>query len=238
MDDRVDLERTAEVLRRLDADIVALQEVDQRVERSGGEDQAARIGDLLGMHHVFGGFMEYQGGRYGMAFLSRCEIRSSRSLRLTEGNEPRVALAVEIAAPDGTVVTLVNVHFDWVADDAFRFTQASEVAKSLDAVSGPWIAIGDFNDLPGSRTIDLFHARAEEAAKPRNRRFTFPSTDPEREIDFVFVAPEDRWSVSGVEVIDESMASDHRPVLASLVLSGGADADARRVPSARRACGA
>src|SRR5690606_41483172 len=70
-DNEVDLERTAAVLRRLDPDVVALQEVDQGVARSGGEDQAARLGELLGMHHAFGAFMDYQGGHYGMAILSQ-----------------------------------------------------------------------------------------------------------------------------------------------------------------------
>lgn len=218
MDDRVDLERIADVLRRLDPDIVALQEVDEGVERSGGEDQARRLGELLGMHHAFGSFMDYQGGRYGMAILSRCAIRRSDPVRLTEGNEPRIALVAEIVQPDGSVLSVVNVHFDWVGDDGFRFAQAVEVARLLDGLSGPWILAGDFNDQPGSRTLNLFHERSREAAKPRDGRLTFSSTDPRKEIDFVFVSPADDWTVGTVEVVTETMASDHLPVVASLVL--------------------
>lgn len=216
MDDRVDVPRIADVIRRMSADVVALQEVDNGVARSGGEDQAARLGELLGMHHAFGSFMDYQGGRYGMAILSRCPIRSVEPVRLVEGNEPRIALAVTIAQPDGSILTVVNVHFDWVGDDSFRFQQARQVAEYLDGIDGPWILAGDFNDQPGSRTLDLFHARAREAAKPRGSRFTFSSTEPVREIDFVFAAPADAWSVGTVEVVDEPMASDHRPVIAEL----------------------
>jgi endonuclease/exonuclease/phosphatase family metal-dependent hydrolase len=216
MDDRVDVERIASVLRRLDADIVALQEVDERVERSGSEDQAARLGQLLGMHHAFGSFMDYQGGRYGLAILSRCAIRSADTVRLTEGNEPRVALAVEIGERGGGKLTIVNVHFDWVRDDGFRYAQASEVARYLDELSGPYILAGDFNDRPGSRTLSLFQTRAQEAAKPRDRRFTFSSTEPDREIDFVFVSPDEEWNVRDVEVVSEPAASDHLPVVAEL----------------------
>lgn len=219
-DGRVDLERTADVLRRLDPDVVALQEVDERVARTGGEDQAARLGALLGMNHAFGAFMDYQGGRYGMAILSHCEIRDVESVRLTDGNEPRVALVAEIANANDSTLTVVNVHFDWVADDGFRFTQAAEVAHHLDGVAGRWILLGDFNDQPGSRTLDLFHARAEEAAKPRDRRFTFPSDDPEREIDFIFASPADAWRVRSAEVVAEMVASDHRPVVAELEALG------------------
>jgi endonuclease/exonuclease/phosphatase family metal-dependent hydrolase len=228
MDGRVDLERTADVLRRLDPDVVALQEVDQRVERSGGEDQAARLGALLGMNHAFGSFMDYQGGRYGMAILSHCEIQHIESVRLTDGNEPRVALVTELTDVNDSTLTVVDVHFDWVADDGFRFSQAGEVARHLDDVSGRWVLIGDFNDRPGSRTLDLFHARAMETVKPRDRRFTFPSGDPEREIDFIFAAPGDAWRVETVDVVAESVASDHRPVFAELVPLGSAGGEGHR----------
>jgi endonuclease/exonuclease/phosphatase family metal-dependent hydrolase len=219
-DGRLDLARTAAVLRRLDPDVVALQEVDERVERTAGVDQAARLGALLGMDHAFGSFMDYQGGRYGLAILSHCEIRRTESVRLTDGNEPRVALVVEVAGVNDSTLTVVDVHFDWVADDGFRFTQAGEVARHLDRVDGRWILLGDFNDQPGSRTLDLFHARAHEAAKPRDRRFTFPSGAPEREIDFIFAAPADAWRARSVEVVAETVASDHRPVVAELEALG------------------
>ena len=216
MDDRVDLERIAGVLRPLDADIIALQEVDERVARSGQVDQARRLGELLGMHHAFGSFMDYQGGRYGLALLSRCAPRRVEAVRLTEGNEPRVALVTEIEQPDGSILTVVNVHFDWVRNDGFRFTQAREVARLLDGVAGPFVLAGDFNDVPGSRTLSLFHERAEEAIKPPARRFTFSSTEPQKEIDFVFAAPAAAWSVESVDVMNERMASDHLPVIAVL----------------------
>jgi hypothetical protein len=80
-DDVVDLERTARVLRALSPDIVGLQEVDERATRSGGVPQAVRLGELLGMHHAFGRFMDYQGGAYGLAILSRQATAIGRILR-------------------------------------------------------------------------------------------------------------------------------------------------------------
>lgn len=216
MDGRVDLERIAGVLRPHAPDLVALQEVDERVERSGGADQAARLGALLDMHHAFGPFMDYQGGRYGLAILSRRPIRDVQVLRLAEGNEPRVALAVKVGTSEGGELTFVCVHFDWVADDGFRYAQAQQVASFLDTLDGPYVIAGDFNDLPESRTLALFQQRAAGAAKPSDRRFTFSSTEPAREIDFIFMAPADRWTARSVEVIAETMASDHRPVSAVL----------------------
>jgi endonuclease/exonuclease/phosphatase family metal-dependent hydrolase len=80
-DNVLDLDRTAAVLRAQRPDIVGLQEVDDRATRSGGVPQAERLGELLGMGHAFGKFMDYQGGAYGMAILTRYPIVSSRSIR-------------------------------------------------------------------------------------------------------------------------------------------------------------
>nr|MCS5617336.1 endonuclease/exonuclease/phosphatase family protein [Pirellulales bacterium] len=78
MDGRLDLDRTAAVLRRLESDLVAIQEVDENCRRSGGVDQAAALGKALGMEHRFGEFMDHDGGRYGLAVLSRLPIKATR----------------------------------------------------------------------------------------------------------------------------------------------------------------
>lgn len=225
LDDSLDLSRSIAALRALDADIVALQEVDDRVLRSGSVDEPAAMGSALGMHHAFGSFMPYQGGRYGLAILSRHPIVESREIRLPDGHEPRVALAARIRLPDGRAIEVVNVHFDWVEDDGFRFAQATELVRFLDTLSVPFILLGDFNDLPPSRTIALFRERAHEVAKPADAHFTFPAGVPVKEIDYIFVAPADAWRTKGAHVVDEAAASDHRPVRAILALlrpDGGA----------------
>lgn len=154
MDGRVDLARTAAALRALDADIIGLQEVDRAVERSGRSAQAAELGQRLGMEHAFGAFMPYQGGEYGMAILSRHPMRRIHEIPLPVGNEPRVALLVELEVAPGRRIVAVNVHFDWVADDAFRFAQAEALAAVLDTISLPVLLLGDFNDEPTSRTME------------------------------------------------------------------------------------
>ena len=168
------------------------------------------------MQHAFGKFMDFQGGAYGMAILSTQPIVSVDPVALPEGNEPRVALSVETRTPSGERLRIVNVHFDWVRDDGFRFAQAQALTKYLDGLEMPYVLLGDFNDLPGSRTLALFRQRAAEASKPDGGSFTFPSDAPAREIDYIFFAPPDGWRAREVRVIDERVASDHRPVLAVL----------------------
>lgn len=215
MDGVIDLERTAAVLRGLDAEIIALQEVDQRVERSGSVAQADSLGALLGMQAAFGAFMPYEGGEYGIAILSRRPILRTESMRLPDGNEPRVALFVEIER-DGQRLLVVTVHFDWVDDDGFRFSQADALAERLTRETLPVVLLGDFNDLRGTRTLARFAAGFRNADKPESDRFTFASDRPTKEIDFVMVGPRGRWSAADGMVVPESMASDHRPVVAVL----------------------
>ncbi|TWU42132.1 endonuclease/exonuclease/phosphatase family protein [Novipirellula artificiosorum] len=222
-DGKVDLDRTAAVLKNLQADFIGLQEVDDRAQRSGGVDQAAELGKQLAMYPAFGSFMDFQGGRYGLAVLSKYPIKHSESITLPIGNEPRVALAVEVSLPSGESLLLVNVHFDWVADDRFRFAQAQRLREYLDQVSMPYLLFGDFNDQPGSRTLRLLAQASIEAAKPREDRFTFSSSDPKIEIDFIFASPVTRWKMVEVNVIDEPVASDHRPVVAALHLRSEKD---------------
>lgn len=233
----IDLERTAGVLRALRPDIVGLQEVDDRAARSGGVPQADRLGELLGMQHAFGGFMDFQGGAYGMGILTRHPIAATRSVPLPDGNEPRIALAVDVRLPGDRLITIVNVHFDWVRDDAFRYAQAAALATYLDTLTTPYVLLGDFNDVPESRTLALFRSRATGAAKPVDDRFTFSSTEPSREIDFIFYAPSTTFATGEVRVIDEPVASDHRPVLAVLRLPGRIrhNAGAGRRPPTRNA---
>jgi endonuclease/exonuclease/phosphatase family metal-dependent hydrolase len=218
MDGRLDLERTATTLHALDADIIALQEVDDQARRSGTIDQASWLAERLGMHAAYGAFMDFQGGRYGLAILSRTPIESHESWHLPDGNEPRVALAARIKTDSGEMITAVAVHFDWVEDDGYRFAQASETITRLEALETPWIIFGDFNDVPDSRTMDAFKIIGRTATKPQGDAATFPADQPKIEIDYIFSGPPERWHPALATVITESISSDHRPVITELVL--------------------
>lgn len=218
-DGRVDLDRTAALLNNLHADFIALQEVDNQVKRSGKIDQAQALGKSLNRHAAFGSFMDYQGGEYGLGLLSKHPIVASQEIRLPTGNEPRVALACRIQLPDQREIMVVNLHFDWVKDDKFRFQQAQELASYLNSLTLPYVLMGDFNDQPQSRTLDLLSRGSLAAVKPNQDRFTFSSTAPTKEIDFIFAAPKKAWQLKFIRVLNGKLTSDHRPVLAVVELN-------------------
>ena len=218
MDGKVDLSRSAKVLKDANADLIGLQEIDLNANRSGQVNQAEVLGKGLGMHAAFGKFMEYDGGRYGMAILSRYPFCNVQQLRLPTGNEPRVALVAEVILPNDERLAFINVHFDWVRDDKFRLSQAKVVQDYIAQLDIPHILVGDFNDVPGSATLQLFDLSMLEADKPEGKSFTIPSDKPNKELDYVFVGPDSRWHVESCQVIDEPVASDHCPFSSRLLL--------------------
>lgn len=211
MDRVVDLERVADVLRALEPDVIALQEIDSVTERTGRVHQAARLGELLGMEAAFGPFMDYRGGAYGMAILSRHPITDATNHRLPPGEEPRSALTARIRiGHDGPELLVAGIHL--YRSEVERLAQAETLVQVLADADVPVILAGDFNSTPGSPVMMLLSASWAVPAK-EEPALTFPADAPEREIDFILLRPADRFTVTDYRVVPESLASDHRPVL-------------------------
>lgn len=214
MDDSVDLRRAAAVIRAQRPDVVLLQEIDVGTARTGGGDQAAALAGLTGLpYHAFGRFMDYRGGAYGMAVLSATPILDSANHRLPDGEEPRSALAVRIRpAPDGPEMVFVGIHFYRTGPE--RLAQAERVVEILAGEPAPVLLAGDFNSEPGDPVLALLAAHWEMPVKAADARLTFPAGEPVKEIDFVFYRPAEWFRLLEYRVVDERVASDHRPVLA------------------------
>lgn len=216
MDEVVDLERLARLIVDTNPDLVALQEVDRETERTGGVDQANALGRLTGLEAVFGAFMPYQGGEYGMAVLSRWPVVASQNLRLPDGAEPRSSVSVRIRAPNtGREFLFVGIHFYRTEEE--RLAQATRLLELIQEDTIPVILAGDFNSTPGSAVIDLL-ARSFTVIDKGDDHLTFPSWEPAREIDFIMLRPGHRFEVLEHSVGHEPVASDHRPLTALLIL--------------------
>ena len=224
MDGEVDLERVIEVIRALDPDVVALQEVDRTTARAGGVDQAMELGDRTGLEPMHGPNLELEPGEYGNAILSRWPFHEVQNLSLprTAGGEQRGMLAVRVMA-DGEELLLASTHLDHREDDAERRAGASAIA-AFAAARGelPMILGGDLNDAPDSATLGILTEGWGSASAGRELA-TFPADEPERQLDYVLFHPADRWRVVECRVIDAGLASDHRPLFAVLELLPGAD---------------
>ena len=215
MDKRIGLKRIAEVIHKERPDLVALQEIDRNCTRSGTTDIAAIMGGMLKMEHRFDKFMNYQGGEYGLAALSRWPVKESIRHELPKGAEPRCALELIVQPPSmQTPISFVCIHNDWTSEE-FRVRQVQALLDALKARQHPVILAGDFNGQRDDASLKLLEKEGWTILEKddSNAALTWPADNPEVEIDFFVVKGIDLISVEH-RVLDESVASDHRPISA------------------------
>ena len=225
MDGKYDVARLAEVIQAAEPDLVALQEVDVGVRRSGGVHQVAELGRLTGMTARFGPTQHYEGGLFGNAILTRWPILDEliQPLPYTEATAelqtyPRGALALTLQAPDGKPLRFISTHFQHNLP-ADRVAEA-EAINALFAAPGDalrTLLAGDFNAQPTEEPIAILEKRWTHAIDDE-RAPTAPSVNPRSRIDYVMHRPEVAFRVVSSQVLPEALASDHRPVLAVIEL--------------------
>lgn len=221
MDDRVDLQRVARVLRGLDADVISLQEVDDRTERTGRVDQVAVLAEALGYRGFHGPHRPYQGGHYGNAVLTRLPVREVRTRPIPPASGSDLAvLEVRVDLPSGATASVVSVHLAGSVDE--RMAQAEAVTASFAGADHPVVLAGDFNGRPGGPVVTRLREDWQVATKSGSP-YTYPSDEPDREIDFVMIRPPGEVEVLEHRVVLEAMAADHRPLLAILRLPPSRD---------------
>jgi endonuclease/exonuclease/phosphatase family metal-dependent hydrolase len=219
-DGKLDLPRIAKVIADAKPDLVAVQEVDVRTKRTGGVDQAAELAKLTGLHGRFGKAIDFQGGEYGQVVLSKFPIREFKVHELPgePNRETRVAVAAEVRVGDaGPTLLFVSTHLDHQKDD-LRRKQAARLDELFGTEKRPVVLAGDLNATPDSKPLELLakNWKSAEAGKPL---LTIPVEKPARQIDFVLHRPADKFRVVEARVLDEAVASDHRPLLVVLEFS-------------------
>lgn len=221
MDEVIDLQRIADLINEVDPDLVALQEVDSIVTRTNGVDQAAELGRLTNMQPFFGRFMAYQGGAYGMAVLSRLPVSESTNVRLPDGDEPRSVVSTVVDLPSGNSMRFNGIHFYRTEQE--RYAQATALEAWLnDQESMPTMLAGDFNSYRGDSVLTHLEQTWHVVDKGKEMN-TFPSWEPDREIDYFMWKPADAFTILHQELLDEPVISDHRPLLIDIVVTHAQD---------------
>jgi len=220
-----DLERLAEVIKAVKPDLVALQEVDVMVRRSGKVHQASKLGELCGLKSFYGPTQHYEGGLYGNAILTNLPVSDVliHPLPYTDATPelttyPRAAIALTVTAPDGKPLRFISTHFQHnVETDRVNQSHAINELFAAEGDDLRTILAGDMNAIPGSEPVQVLETKwqnaIDEAAAP-----TVPSQNPTSRIDYIFYRSKEQFQVEETRVIDEPMASDHRPVFAVLTL--------------------
>jgi endonuclease/exonuclease/phosphatase family metal-dependent hydrolase len=215
MDKKLDLQRIADVINAARPDLVGLQEVDRGVKRTESKDEIVELAALTHMEYAFAPNLDYQGGKYGVAILSRLPIKNTEH-RMFENKheaERRGMLRVEVEV-EGKTLHFVTTHLDYQYDDG-RLFETEQMLKFLDGVKGPTIVVADLNDIPAGSAYQLMRTKFDDAWVAKTDGLSYPADKPVKRIDHIFYRTGDRIRARKSWVI-ETLASDHIPVMAEL----------------------
>ncbi len=220
MDGRVDLTRIASVLRALNPDIVALQEIDRNNKRSGKQDQMKVLGAALGMEARFKQSCFMEDGEYGIGVLSRFPITKTVGYTLSQvkGREPRSALEVQVHVPGvKEMISFLSIHADFnhlTAD--IRVQEIGTLLELLEDHKNPLILAGDFNATRNSPSLRLLETSGWDVLD-KNNAPTFQGASVAENIEIDYVALKNFIpKMVKHEVIEEKRASDHFPIIVDL----------------------
>ena len=224
-DGKYDVARLAKVINDTKPDLVALQEVDVGVRRSGQVHEGRELAKLTGLAARFGPTQHYQGGLFGNAVLSRFPILDVEihPLPYTESTPekttyPRGAIAVTVKGPNEKPLRFISTHFQHnVAEDRLAEAKAVNSLFANEDSKTPTILAGDMNAVPDAAPITELLKRWSNAID-KQATPTAPATKPRSRIDYIFYRSASNFRLIESKVIPESIASDHRPVFAILEL--------------------
>lgn len=229
VDFRRSVDRIVEVLRRCDADVVALQELLVEGPLGGRADQPSEIARRLGMECVFTATIVQRHRRYGHGLLSRGPVRLlGHGLLPTLQDRPwlerRSALWAAVTLDGGHEMHVLTTHLG-----LDRRERAIQVESLLGQRwlggrrdTGPLVVCGDLNCMPYSRAYRRLtgeYRDVQHRGGPLRARATWPSLLPVLRIDHLLVSRDvhvrratvGRWPLA-------RLASDHLPVVATIEL--------------------
>ncbi len=218
----IDLAAIAAVINSEDPDFVALQEVDKNTKRSGVNlNEAQELAARTKRSVFFSKSIDYDGGEYGVAVLSKYTIvdRIRYSLPLAAGatGELRSVAIISVAAEGGSgKFYFASTHLE-VSDANSRMTQVQELLRINSGIQSPFVLAGDFNAVPTNEAITTLQ-QSFTAGCLSGCPLTSPATNPTRTIDYVFLNQQASaaFTVLSYRTADEAVASDHRAVVAEL----------------------
>ncbi|MGK6324158.1 endonuclease/exonuclease/phosphatase family protein [Sphingomonas sp. DT-51] len=214
-DRRRNPERILQVLREIDADVIALQEADRRF----GQRAAVLTPHLLEEHSdwrsVGLGMRATSMGWHGNAVLVRksAEVLACQQIHLP-ALEPRGAVSVDVAL-GGTAVRVIGMHLD--LSGLWRRRQAAAILSHAahHAPAAATVMMGDLNEWSRASGCIGDFAREFQVADTGP---SFHARRPVARLDRIMVSRALRLTACGVhQSAAARVASDHLPIWAEIV---------------------
>lgn len=227
------LEDIAQGIGELGADVTAIIEIDKNTMRSGNVDQLAVLKEKTGLYGEFARTIDFDGGEYGVAWMSKYPIGRTEIIEIPSAAEQVVLYTAEIEIPEfDTPILFVNAHLDWYADPTLRQKQAyainDYILGNTDSIfknisSRVAILAGDFNAVPDDESMKELSKYWNLIETDNLDTRTWPTGNPSVAIDHLWTSNAQRWNVESLTIPQDEKKnwaerSDHLPVTAILKL--------------------
>lgn len=220
------LEDIASLIREVNPDFVALQEVDSMTMRTAGfnsgvkKDLVNELASMTGMYGYFAKAIDYSEGGYGEGLLSRHKCTMSQTkLPTPQGGEGRAMALASFKFDTGQEISFGATHLCHEHEEN-KVAQTKAIMEKLKKIPHAKIVAGDLNFRPGSESYQLLKVDyLDAAAVLGNPAFTIPFESPRSRIDYIWLSKDADWEVLEVNVIPVGH-SDHMPVVVKVKLRG------------------
>ncbi len=160
---------------------------------------------------------------FGNALLSQFKVLKSENRVFTAKDMLKRSCLVNTVEIKGRPVTVLVTHLSHLAPpNLVREAQVKELVSWIQELKTPWILIGDFNATPDSPEVQTLIQYAHSVFREQPEwlnTFSFPAVQPDRRIDYIFFSQD--FLLKKMEILDNGGTTDHRPVLAELMLPDG-----------------
>lgn len=207
-DQALNLDRIATIINQAACDVVALQEVDSVTQRTSGMDMLRCLADQTLMYPTFAPTISYETGKYGIGILSKEKPIRNYQIGLP-GKESRTMLVVEFEQ-----FYMGCTH--WDLNEVDRMASVDIVRKEAEKLNKPFFLAGDLNAHPESSVLEAFKKDFTllNREKPDGK-------ESKGMIDYIAAykkGKEAPFSKMSDRVINDTIASDHRPVVVNVRL--------------------
>ena len=223
MDDICDFQRVANVINNASPDVVAIQEGDSMTSRSGQKYALGEIAERTQMYAYFAPAIDFDGGKYGIGLLAKQIPVRLQTIALPGREEARTLILAEFEN-----YIYCCTHMSLTEEDRMK---SLEIVRSFVApYKKPLFLAGDMNAEPESDFIKELQKDFQILSNPKQS--TYPAPDPKETIDYITALKSNAngFALISSQVLDEPMASDHRPILVELRTAEKADKIFRTKP--------
>ncbi|WP_279113071.1 endonuclease/exonuclease/phosphatase family protein [Bacteroides acidifaciens] len=209
MDDVCNFQRIANVINNASPDVVAIQEVDSMTKRSGQKYVLGEIAGRTQMHAYFAPAIDFDGGKYGIGLLTRQVPVRLQTIPLPGREEARALVLAEFED-----YIYCCTHMSLTEEDRM---ESLKIVKSFTTpYKKPLFLAGDMNAEPESDFIKELQKDFQLLSNPKQH--TYPAPEPKETIDYIAALKSNAngFALISAQVLNEPMASDHRPILVEL----------------------